>query len=52
MSLADVKILLVDDNQHMRTMLAEILRAVGARRIVQAEDGMEAMGLLRANPVT
>jgi len=51
LSLADVKILLVDDNQHMRTMLAEILRAVGARRIVQAEDGMEAMGLLRANPV-
>ena len=42
-----LKILLVDDNQHMRMLLIEILRAIGARRIFEALDGAEALQLMR-----
>jgi two-component system chemotaxis response regulator CheY len=42
-----LKILLVDDNQHMRLLLAEILRALGVRRIYEAQDGAEALGMMR-----
>jgi two-component system chemotaxis response regulator CheY len=42
-----LKILLVDDNQHMRMLLTEILRAIGARRIFEALDGAEALQLMR-----
>jgi two-component system chemotaxis response regulator CheY len=42
-----LKILLVDDNQHMRLLLAEILRALGVRRIHEAQDGAEALGMMR-----
>lgn len=46
-----LKILLVDDNQHMRMMVTEILRAVGVRHILQASDGSEALNLMRHEPV-
>lgn len=42
-----LKILLVDDNQHMRLLLAEILRALGVRRIFEAQDGAEALRTMR-----
>jgi CheY-like chemotaxis protein len=42
-----LKILLVDDNQHMRLLLAEILRALGVRRIFEAQDGAEALQTMR-----
>lgn len=42
-----IKILLVDDNQHMRVLLGEILRAIGVRRIVEASDGGEALKVIR-----
>jgi CheY-like chemotaxis protein len=42
-----LKILLVDDNQHMRLLLAEILRALGVRRIFEALDGAEALQTMR-----
>ncbi|WP_165190078.1 response regulator [Caulobacter soli] len=42
-----LKILLVDDNQHMRMVLTEILRALGVRQIFEALDGAEALALLR-----
>ncbi len=34
-----LKILLVDDNHHMRVLLGEILRAIGVRDIFEASDG-------------
>ncbi len=42
-----LKILLVDDNQHMRMLLTEILRALGVRQIFEAMDGAEALQLMR-----
>jgi len=46
-----LKILLVDDNQHMRVLLTEILRAIGVRAVLEAEDGAEALTLMRAHPI-
>ena len=46
-----VRILLVDDNPHMRMLLTEVLRAVGARNVFEANDGAEALGILRGSPV-
>jgi CheY-like chemotaxis protein len=45
-----LKILLVDDNHHMRMLVGEILRAIGVRHIQDANDGAEALQILRANP--
>jgi two-component system chemotaxis response regulator CheY len=42
-----LKILLVDDNQHMRMLLTEILRALGVRQVFEALDGAEALQLMR-----
>jgi CheY-like chemotaxis protein len=46
-----LKILLVDDNQHMRMLLTEILRALGVRQVFEALDGAEALQLLRETPI-
>lgn len=46
-----LKILLVEDHRHMKTMLSEILRAVGVRNIVTAADGAEGFQALRAHPI-
>lgn len=46
-----LKILLVDDNQHMRMLLIEILRALGIQHIFEAKDGAEGLQQLRAHLV-
>ena len=46
-----LKVLLVDDNHHMRVMLTEILRAIGVRTIIEAGDGAEGLQMLRNHPV-
>jgi CheY-like chemotaxis protein len=46
-----LRILLVDDNHHMRVLLAEVLRAVGVREIFEANEGADAMKALRESPV-
>lgn len=51
MRLDFLKILLVDDNQHMRVLLTEILRAIGVRHIFDAADGAEAVHMLRVHPI-
>jgi CheY-like chemotaxis protein len=43
-----LKILLVDDNDHMRLLLTEMLRAIGVRHIFEALDGMEALSMMSA----
>ena len=43
--------MVVDDNHHMRILLTEVLRAVGVRRVVQAEDGEQALKLLQVQEV-
>lgn len=42
-----LKVLLVDDNQHMRILLIEILRAIGVRQVYEAMDGAEALTIMR-----
>ncbi|MET3665143.1 response regulator [Caulobacter sp. 1776] len=46
-----LKILLVDDNQHMRMLLIEILRAIGVRQVYEAMDGAEALSIMRTTAI-
>ena len=46
-----LKILLVDDNQHMRILLIEILRAIGVRHVFEAMDGAEALAIMRTTAI-
>ncbi|WP_309092639.1 response regulator [Phenylobacterium sp.] len=46
-----LKILLVDDNHHMRVLLAEILRALGVKEIYEANDGAEGLQMMRKHAV-
>lgn len=51
MRLDQLKILLVDDNQHMRVLLIELLRAVGINKVYEAADGAEGLQMMRSHPV-
>ena len=42
-SLSSVRFLVVDDNQYMRAIVVELLRAFGAQRVMEATDGNEAI---------
>ena len=46
-----LKILLVDDNHHMRVLLTEILRAIGVREVYEANDGAEGLQLMRTHQI-
>ncbi|THD64795.1 response regulator [Phenylobacterium sp.] len=46
-----LKILLVDDNHHMRVLLSEILKAVGVRHIFEASDGAQALKMMRGQQI-
>jgi len=46
-----LKILLVDDNHHMRVLLAEILKAVGVRHIYEASDGAQGLQMMRNHQI-
>jgi two-component system chemotaxis response regulator CheY len=46
-----LKILLVDDNHHMRVLLAEILKAVGVRHIYEASDGAQGLQMMKNHAV-
>jgi two-component system chemotaxis response regulator CheY len=43
--------LIADDNEHMRMIVCEILRAIGVRRIYEAGDGAQGLQALRTHPV-
>lgn len=45
--LGDLRVLLVDDNKHMSTIVTTVLSSIGVRRIRSAEDGMVALQVLR-----
>jgi CheY-like chemotaxis protein len=49
--LANLRFLLVDDNHHMRAIVAAILKGVGVRHLREAMDGAEALQLMREGPV-
>jgi len=46
-----LKILLVDDNHHMRVLLGEILKALGVRHIFEASDGAAALQMMRSTSI-
>lgn len=46
-----LKILVVDDNHHMRVLLIEVLRAIGTRDVYEAADGAEALAFLKTRQV-
>ncbi|HEV7385042.1 MAG TPA: response regulator [Phenylobacterium sp.] len=46
-----LKILLVDDNHHMRVLLGEILKAVGVRQIFEASDGAQGLQMMRNHAI-
>ena len=46
-----LKVLLVDDNRHMRVMLSEILKAVGVRMIYEASDGAQALQMMKSQSI-
>lgn len=46
-----IRILLVDDNHHMRVLLTEILRAIGVKHVHEAADGAEALQIMRTHQV-
>ena len=46
-----LKILLVDDNRHMRLLLTEMLRAIGVRNVFEAVNGVEALQMMRRVPI-
>lgn len=47
---SSLKILLVEDNQHMRSIVSAILKGSGIRSIREARDGAEALDMLRQFP--
>jgi two-component system, chemotaxis family, chemotaxis protein CheY len=46
-----LKILMVDDNHHMRTLIGEILRAIGVNHLYEAADGAAALEVLRREDI-
>jgi two-component system, chemotaxis family, chemotaxis protein CheY len=46
-----ITILVVDDNQHMRSILKELLRAVGVKNIKEAEDPVEAFEMIKTTTI-
>jgi two-component system chemotaxis response regulator CheY len=50
-NLEQLKILLVDDNHHMRVLLIQLLRAVGINKVYEAGDGAEGLQMMRSHSV-
>ncbi len=50
-ALEALQVLLVDDNQHMRTIASTILKSAGIRRIHEVDDGAEALKALGNLPI-
>ena len=45
-----LRVLLADDNAHMRAIVCAILKSIGVRDIQEARNGAEALSLLREYP--
>ena len=48
---ARVSVLVVDDNLHMRRLMADILQAFGMGKVYEAVDGVEALAVMNENIV-
>ena len=47
---SSLKILLIEDNQHMRSIVTAILKGTGIRNVREARDGAEGLDMLRQYP--
>ena len=47
---SSLKILLIEDNQHMRSIVTAILKGSGIRNVREARDGAEGLEMLRQYP--
>jgi CheY-like chemotaxis protein len=47
----DVRVLVVDDNDHMRALLRAMLKAIGLTHVLEARDGSQGMSRLREHKV-
>ncbi len=50
-ALGSLNVLLVDDNQHMRAIVAAILKGAGVGNTYEVSDGSEALRVLRERPI-
>lgn len=50
-SLQALKVLLVDDNQHMRAITSAVLKSAGVRHLHEASDGAAGLELLREQSI-
>lgn len=50
-SLQSLKVLLIDDNQHMRAITSAVLQSAGVREVREASDGAAALEILREQSV-
>ena len=46
-----ITVLVIDDNNHMRNILKELLRAVGVHNIKEAADPVEAFEIIKTMPI-
>ncbi len=44
-------VLVVDDNHHMRSLIKELLKAIGVNNVLEAADPTDAFEILRTNPI-
>lgn len=51
MRLDRLKVLVVDDNKHTRTLIAQILRAINIHQIYEAGDGAEGLQAMRSHAI-
>jgi two-component system, chemotaxis family, chemotaxis protein CheY len=46
-SFENLKVLVADDNQHMRAIVTAVLKSIGVKHVREAHDGAEALAVLR-----
>ncbi len=51
-SLSDLRVLLVDDNESVRTLTRQMLRRMAVTSIREADDGSSALDIFRATPMS
>ena len=50
-ALKQLRFLLVDDNHHVRAIVSTILKSLGARQVLEAMDGAEALQVVRDHQI-
>lgn len=49
--IASLRVLVIEDNQHMRAIVSTILTGIGIREVVETTDGLQALRYLKDHPV-